>query len=219
MINLPYEQQYILKSQGLLFNTNGAYISPDNKIIYAGIPKNASSYVGSLLFANAWKIFLNNENTFITTSSKYNTINVQNLLVILRDPFERWVSGISQYLTSINISDINSVYNMIFDIVGFDDHTLPQYHFFNDIHSSLPRTYFMVNDKLSNTLKQHYSLSVSPPELSYKLPNDSTQHRKKLERNIIEYLNDKPHLITHIKEYYKIDYDIINSATFINYKP
>jgi len=152
MINLTYERKQMLKKQGLLYNTNGSYINPDNTIVYISIPKNASSFVSTLLFDNKWNLFINDNNHIITNNTNIPTNNVQECFVILRDPFTRWISGITQYLASFEFettlneqeiaTDLNisqETLNILCDIIDVDDHTLPQYYFYKDLYPSVQK--------------------------------------------------------------------------------
>lgn len=61
--------------------------SDDFVSFYCLIPKNASSWVSDLLNHNGW----------IEGSP---TMHINEMIVVLRDPVERWVAGIAQYFSS-----------------------------------------------------------------------------------------------------------------------
>jgi hypothetical protein len=232
MINLPYERQQLLKKQGLLFNTNGSYISPDKKTIYHGIPKNASSFIDQLLHSNGWNLFINNEDTLITTNTDMPISEVVNCFVVLRDPFDRWVSGITQYIATFGFDTLldkdnaitgmairSQVMEIITNIIDIDDHTLPQHYYFANLHPGVDKTYFWVNKNLKNNMLSFYNLTdnnktVLPTNNEGK-PDDFTIIRNILKTKILRYLDHNPLFKQQIINYYKKDYDIIGSVDII----
>jgi hypothetical protein len=232
MINLPFERQQLLKKQGLLFNTNGSYISPDNKTIYCGIPKNASSFIGQLLQYNGWNLFINEEDTLITTNTDISISEVTNCFVVLRDPYERWVSSITQYLVTFGFStpshkDTHAITDMfvppvmgiITDLVDVDDHTLPQHYYFSNLHNAVDKTYFWVNKNLKNNIISFYNLAdnnkTALPVNDEGKPDDSIIIRNILKTKILRHLDHNPSIKQQIINYYKKDYDIIGSVDII----
>ena len=225
MINLPYERQQLLKKQGLLFNTNGSYISPDKKTIYCGIPKNASSFIGQLLHYNGWNLFINEEDTLITTNTDMPISDVDNCFVVLRDPFDRWVSGITQYIATFEFDTLlgkdNAITGMDIHshIIDTDDHTLPQHYYFANLHTGVDKTYFWVNKNLKNNMLSFYNLTdnnkTALPTNNEGKPDDSTIIRNILKTKILRYLDHNPLFKQQIINYYKKDYDIIGSVDII----
>ena len=69
----------------------GGYWHPytDHVSYYCLIPKNASSWVSELLMHNQW-----HEGPIEACPNQ----TLSELVVVLRDPIERWIAGISQYL-------------------------------------------------------------------------------------------------------------------------
>jgi hypothetical protein len=63
----------------------------ENLSFYCMIPKNASSWTSQLLTHNGWI-----EGQISETGKEV----AEELIVILRDPVERWIAGIAQYLSS-----------------------------------------------------------------------------------------------------------------------
>ena len=225
MINLPYERQQLLKKQGLLFNTNGSYISPDKKTIYCGIPKNASSFIGQLLHYNGWNLFINEEDTLITTNTDMPISDVDNCFVVLRDPFDRWVSGITQYIATFEFDTLlgkdNAITGMDIHphIIDTDDHTLPQHYYFANLHPGVDKTYFWVNKNLKNNMLSFYNLTdnnkTALPTNNEGKPDDSIIIRNILKTKILRYLDHNPLFKQQIINYYKKDYDIIGSVDII----
>jgi len=227
MHRLPMERQHKLKAQGLLFNTNGSYISPDNTYVYLGIPKNASSFISRLLYDNKWKLFINDSNHFITRNTYIPTTSVQECFIILRDPIDRWISGVTQYLTtfrfaaSLNQDIIISQQTLDFlcDIIDVDDHTLPQHYFFDNLYPNMPKTYFWVNKQLKDNILCKYNLDDNNknamPVNNNGTPDDSIIIRNLLKDKITSHINSNNMIIQQIKDYYVQDYKIIDSVDII----
>ena len=102
---------------------------PNSPWFWVNIPKNASSFTQTL-FAHEldWEPY----NYFDMDTSDKTSI------VVLRDPIERWISGIAEYINLYHKNfDFNQVNNQmlawIFDRVAFDDHTDAQIYFIQGI--------------------------------------------------------------------------------------
>lgn len=69
------------------YSFGNGFISPDNKKFLITIPKNASSYLGHVFSNHGWQIAMIQD-----------CGELDSVIVPLRDPVERWISGIAQYL-------------------------------------------------------------------------------------------------------------------------
>ena len=94
---------------------------PGKDLMYVYIPKNASSWTKPNLKDWGWEFF------------NYRTDRLnKHALVILRDPVERWLSGIAEYLTLYHkdmVKPWKETEDIIFDRITFDDHTEKQTKF------------------------------------------------------------------------------------------
>ena len=85
--------------------------------MYVYIPKNASSWTKPNLRDWGWQFY------------NYHTDQLnKTAIVVLRDPVERWLSGIAEYFalyqnTTNDLVDNKSLQQIIFDRITFDDHT------------------------------------------------------------------------------------------------
>jgi hypothetical protein len=124
----------------------GGMLSPDKEYFYLNIPKNASTFTTNLLKDNGWTHWNLTNGTY------------KNVIIVLRDPVERWVSGISTYLCSYVlgenygsdhfVADYNeAVERLLFDTIVFDDHTAPQTVFINEIPNIVKRLYITLDHK------------------------------------------------------------------------
>ena len=139
-----YLKKGIWGTKGHLLGTH--ILSPDGRLALLTIPKNASSY---------WKTWLIDEFNWRLISEPPAT-SIEKVIVPLRDPVERWLSGISEYLLLYSderivpmdetiMQRVLSGYqkndwvpfpralllNMLQDGVVFDDHTEKQSYFYN----------------------------------------------------------------------------------------
>jgi len=87
---------------------HGGYYKPSNDTLdfYCMIPKNASSWVSDLLAHNNWirsklaDCFSHDPCWAERAQEHQKNPVVDSLIVVLRDPVERWVAGIGQYLST-----------------------------------------------------------------------------------------------------------------------
>lgn len=187
----------------------------DSNFTYIPIPKNASTYLNY--------IFKNKLN-YITTTN-YKKLENKKYIVCLRDPYERWLSGIVEYFTRYFLNDIaftDSVYDIIFKKIIFDEHTEPQVNFLQELDtdniiffniSNLDNTlyYFLnnslnVNDKIIGEIKSDWSSN-----------RNSSKHnirKRELMKLFQKQLNSNNNFYQKIKEVYTKDYNLINSINF-----
>ena len=187
------------------------------KFFYVPIPKNASSYMTALLRANDWQLY-----NFL-----YDNITDKKCIILLRDPVDRWITGISQYLCSYVINDdfnsndlINDwsrlVETIIFDKVIFDDHTEQQCYFFNSIPIDQCVFFDSTNQpevnikKYMNTLGYDLDVNIELPK------NESIGNREhnKLCKFFTLWIQENPELMQRIKDVYHDDYNLIETVNF-----
>ena len=125
------------KWAGVGHHLGECWANSDKSLTYINIPKNASSYMKACLMGSKYKWTYYNH--FIAQ---------QQNLIILRDPVDRWCSGMAQSLfnSKMEMSDDD-----IFKHITFDDHTELQTYFLQDI--DLTNTvFFLVDDQLTENL-------------------------------------------------------------------
>lgn len=188
-----------------------------DKFFYVPIPKNSSSYMTALLRANDWQLY-----NFL-----YDNITDKKCIILLRDPVDRWISGISQYLCSYVLdNDFNSrdlindwsrlVETILFDRVIFDDHTEQQCYFFNSIPIDQCVFFDSTNQpevnikKYMNTLGYDLDINIELPK------NESTNNRdhNRLRKFFTKWLQENPALMQRIKDVYRNDYNLIETVNF-----
>jgi len=181
------------------------HISPDNKVFAVGIPKNASSS-GNKFYSY---------NNFL--KSNFNTFTPDEYIVIIRDPVERWISGVIEYLMGNygklkfkNICDYldnKLVKEILFDQVIFDVHTLPQIVYINGLDISKIKFYYQDTD-VYDKIAYHQNLD--------RLPNNFANDKTNLdEYNYIKQLLLGYNKINEIQKMYYCDYQLIDDVSFV----
>jgi hypothetical protein len=194
------------------YQIGGGMLSPDGKLFYLNIPKNASTFLSSVLHQNNW--YYGNLSTF--TGNK--------IICVLRDPINRWLSGMSTYsalyLLGANYGSDMFIENynelterIIFDNIVFDDHTTPQIDFVNLVPKNKEIIYFSAdNNLLLDNLSKYlgttldYNLSITNENASEN-NYDTRQIRKFLVSRLTENLTNK------LKIQFKQDYQLLDYVT------
>jgi len=166
-------------------------------------------------------------------------------LVVLRDPVKRWVSGIVEnFCRAYPDRDwsINDNYDWLFDKIEFDIHTVPQYKFLDVIDHAktdwlwIPDSgiethpWFTDNDViLSSVEDDDRNFGHSRPlvwfvgEERFNEPQDgavSSVPSSIIYNTLTQLIADQPARAKVVRDYYKGDYDLIQSVTFYgNVKP
>jgi hypothetical protein len=204
-------------------------ISPDQQQFIINIPKNASSFLLDWTVRNGWS-------TAIAHNQPLN-----ELIIVIRDPVERWISGISQYINTYILSvygpngpifpgdpvtefdhamsaedfvkDYNQVTErLLFDLIfQFDDHVWPQCDFFKDLKSQ-KQTYFYINSQFTDKISNYLNIDFVD-NLDYNSGNNN--HNIKLLQDFFTHrLQMRPELVKRIARAYREDYTLIETTTF-----
>lgn len=178
------------------------WVDEVNNKTYIHIPKNASSFVKGVLIGSGG--FWHHSETLVNSSET---------LIVLRDPVERWVSGITQYL--YNSNQINMSVDQVFDKITFDDHTDLQTYFLQgvDLKSA---TFMMVNDNLRANLndwivERGYRTNVDIAIQYNASADDDRITTKDYYANLLERHQE---LVLKLKEHFAKDYELINSVNY-----
>lgn len=191
----------------------GAF-NPDGSAYIHFIPKNASSYLRSWLEKELW---------IETTSADY-ILNRQykiNQLAILRDPIDRWVSGITQFLfeTFDTIELVEKHWEAILKIITAqpkqDAHTTPQAEFFygynlNNFDFIYLEKFEVNKNKIKNWFKKS-NLECKQLDSVFQKNQSKEETTKVLISNLIlSNLNKNIEFKKIIVNYYKVDYKLID---------
>jgi len=183
----------------------------DTDLMYINIPKNASSWTKPNLKDWAWELY------------NYHTDNLyhKHALIVLRDPVERWLSGIAEYMylyhrntDSVHLS--KGFFDLVFDRVAFDDHTDRQILFLQKVDLD-NCTFFECNDKF----KTNFSDFLNNKGMSNSYSRYEDQHVTKNSPERLKFYNIfKQQLDTNSKYkqqvewYFEKDHSLFNSVKF-----
>ncbi len=201
------EFEATLGARGLTYG--GGRINPEHELFYLNIPKNASGFLDRLFSDSGWTVA--NLNTMDT--------NKISCVIVLRDPVDRWISGVTQYLVTVMghsvgqrfVDEYNHVVEqLLFDQVIFDDHTMPQYYFFDQVQYKFSNQYFLFDSTVTQRLRARFALS---PATEFEANDSASDANKKIMIDFIRNrINNNKNLYQHIKSKYQQDYRIINSV-------
>ena len=217
------------------FKIGGGMLSADKSYVMINIPKNASSYVSTWLHENGW--------SFIDYAHHENLIsNVKTVGVILRDPINRFCTGFVQYFKSnvvqpvwsknfqaLTIEDIKAQWPVIERLMAdvailFDDHTMPQYYFYESFLPNTSREYFYCNQYLDQTLQKHFNLATPTAQAEQDANITAMKVDEKggnINMQILELVKhsvEKPEIKARLMQILQRDYQKIMSTQFIRHK-
>ena len=175
----------------------------NGQFTYIHIPKNASSFVKGCLINNGWQ----HSNTFVE-SEKY--------IVVLRDPLERWLSGMAQFQVNSNQSDLDV--HTIFNTITFDDHTETQYYFLKHIQTApttANTTFFKFGPNLRNDLNK-FMLANGYAKGVEGVPNINASDAVKqgIITRLQQFMNIHPEFKTCVRDHFAVDYNLYEHVNF-----
>ncbi len=177
----------------------------DSDLMYINIPKNASSWTKLNLKDWGWEFY------------NYHTDNLnKHALVVLRDPVERWLSGIAEYMTLYHVDvDPTPWFDLVFDRIAFDDHTESQVLFLQNIDLD-NCTFFLCNEdfkiNFSDFLNKHsMPHSYNRYENQHVTANSPERTRFK---NIFTQALQNSKYKEHVEQYFEKDYKLMRSVKF-----
>lgn len=180
MMNIKEKNEKIYTN--LYAPLNGCFISVNEKLVYMHIDKCASTSISTAL----------KERHFFDGKSFQNKkILIEKLIsdeykffAVIRDPYSRWVSGVSEFMTRVNATEKYVISQVIQNKYIFDEHTLPQYSFLDICHKNkINVEYIRLDNKLEEKINN--LLSKSDKIVLNKLRESNTLIKLK-SRNIFE---------------------------------
>lgn len=189
---------------------------PDSEYFFVNIPKNASSWTQTLVAH--WCLW--------TPYNYHETPEIldKTALVILRDPVERWISGINEYISlyhknfdNCNVND--TMLDWIFDRVAFDDHTERQIMFVENLNYKTTQWFW--HDQNYSTIFSNFLLSTGLLNETYvmsKPANTTSSDSKKIfNTQFFRQLLENPKYLNKVKKYFYDDYQLIQSIKFVGH--
>lgn len=187
------------------------------KNIYINIPKNASTNIRAAI--------VNNEFCSLNLLKSNFFPNYESSVVVLRDPIERWISGITTYL-NLYVADKNDLdsflkgikdnkwfFELLFEKITFDDHTEKQIYFLKPFDLS-NCFYFYLDNMFEFRFSQFYLGEGIKINFNHEFKNIKTNDS--VHKFFTEFLFDSKNAKykERLKKHYAEDYELINSVTF-----
>lgn len=183
------------------------------------IPKNSSTYVESF-----FDIALGNKRI---ENFKYGKpLAGKKTVVILRDPLDRWVSGVTQHFwvkhkTITNFSNSDLLWNYITNQISLDEHTELQSRFLETSNTD-DLIFFKQDLFLEKSIRNFVKFELNITEDVWidkrhliKYNKSSNVYGKSIIKDYLStMIKNDIDLVDRIKKFYKHDYDLINTVKF-----
>ena len=193
----------------------GTCMSKTNtNLIYVNIPKNASSWTKPNLKDWGWEFY----------NYHHDHMYHKHAMVVLRDPVERWLSGICEYFTlyhrNIDVTQFTpAFFELVMDQLTFDDHTEKQVYFIEGLDPN--RCTFFNCDKdyrlYFGQFLKNQGLENGYARYDYQHTTENRQDgdtKRSDFKKIFAPLLENSKYLDRIKEHYKLDYELINKVQF-----
>lgn len=185
---------------------------PNTDLMYVNIPKNASSWV---------KFYLTNDWSWEYYNYHQDNLYHKHALVILRDPIDRWISGIAEYMyvyhRNINPKQLPKCFiELVFEQIAFDDHTEKQILFLEQLN--LNNCTFFWCDSNFRSLFGKYFLSQGMQNnystYHYIHESESDPYRKKVKEVFKQLIETNSKYRTKLEDFFRKDYTLIKALNF-----
>jgi hypothetical protein len=182
----------------------------ESDLMYVHIPKNASSWTKPNLQDWGWQFY----NYHLDGLNK-------TAIVVLRDPVERWLSGIAEYFTLYHnqfktSSCMTEISNIVFDRITFDDHTEKQVKFIQGLNTD--NCIFLWCDcNYSKKFSQLISEKIGSNRYhsyEYQHVSENSPDRKYFRNWFKTILEQEPRYLEQVKRYFRQDYELIEQVKF-----
>ena len=174
------------------------WVDPTSSLTYIHIPKNASSSVKGCMASNRWQ----HSDTLIKN---------KQFLVVLRDPIDRWCSGIAQF--QINSKQLELDVAKVFEQITFDDHTEQQIYFLQGIDLNKV-TFIMVNNNFNTIFNKWLNEKGYPSVADTPRFNQSSGIKLELKQKYQQLIDSNPVYMLQLKKHFAADYELINKVKF-----
>jgi len=181
---------------------------PEYALMYVHIPKNASSWTKPNLLDWGWEFY------------NYHTDKLDKpALVVLRDPIDRWLSGIAEYLTLYHPTMQVPFYEteqLIFDRITFDDHTEHQIKFIEGLDTD-NCTFMMCNTEYRSNFSKFVFEHLGHNKYEnydYQHVSENSPDRKRFKQIFQTILDNNPKYVDRLKQHFADDYKLIEQVKF-----
>ena len=144
-------------------------------------------------------------------------------LIVLRDPVQRWVSGVVEYFLrkNLGLDDMTKQQTVehAFDQVVFDVHTCPQHHFVAEVQGQKNHIWFDQDQKsqlIESVSKYFNEQGFSNDWTPNKFPTSDNliSDQKRQLTQLYQDTLKQPDMLQRIKDFYSKDYELIDSIKF-----
>ena len=200
--------------------------SPDKKYFYLNIPKNSSSSIKSVLEQLGWKY------------SSLGECPKAQIIVVLRDPIQRWISGAAEYLMMYHQNVIDNIadpgnydflpllgdklgLSLLFGQMTFDDHTERQAVFLEGV--PFDRCTWLLSDQDFSKTFSHFLNSIgyqntfNQEEKKNSTENNDHNKKRNLKQLLKMAIDRDEYKKYNLTQWHWCDYHLINSIKF--YEP
>ena len=183
---------------------------------YIPIPKCASTLLKNYF----------GQNFNFTKDFNYKNLKNKRYVVCLRDPIDRWFSGVTEYFfrfhPDVMQKENDEVIKFICDRKFFDEHTELQINFLEGLDTD-QITFFYMDKNLIPNLEhfvscKFYDLNHNKVDVKKLRNNYMYYSPKKIRFNSLlkEFSNENPNFIESLKSFYQHDIDLIKRVRFYN---
>jgi len=142
----------------------------DKTYMWVDIPKNASTSIKEAFTANKWNECCLELNVIRENPIKNVLDEIDEIIVVLRNPINRWISATTQYFCDPENShgtflidgypqiDVGNedVLKEIFNTIEFDMHSSPQFAYLDLLEHHINKcTYFKLDDNLTSNFNEY----------------------------------------------------------------
>lgn len=180
------------------------------KFAYVPIPKCASSWASTFTRTQLdWYVSLPHDILHELSCKK---------LVILREPLDRWVSGMSQYLTMNHRGlplENRDLIRFFYERIDFDPHTTPQVNYLLDVDTD-DIIFFRFDKNLEKNFKEFIKNNTGQEYEGYVFKNETpiTGYAPLCKKMIKHITFSSKEWSDKIEAYYKKDFELYNTVKF-----
>lgn len=215
------------------FGYGSGVIDPDHRRFILNIPKNASSFMLAWTGHHGWRAALLDHYP-----------DVIEIIMILRDPIERWLSGMAQYIRTYILSvhgpngpifpgepitphdyvmpmeifyqQYNDlVERLIFDVADrFDDHVWPQHELIPDVADHVQKTFFFLEHDLDVRMGAYLGLNLL--QGLDRNRGDSAPDTADIQSFLRRRLEIRPELKDRLRKRYSKDYELLDTIRHVH---
>ena len=195
------------------------YAKDDSSLMWIPIEKNVSKVIRSMLVPCGF------------SERNFHELEIRDVptMIVLRDPVERWISGLVEYLLLVYLDTKQSLNNLtrhkitpeiVFEQIAFDAHTFPQSWFLKGLDTPCDFIWFDEKKKpqLIETVSKYFAQkgvtnNWQAKNYPYMVDKDPEQ-KQHLTQLYSDLLQNNPNLLQKVKNFYAQDYELIDSIEF-----